>query len=315
MSKSNEINHGISPAANSSFADAPAGESGFAEIAFTSSDGLRLYARDYAGASGFARLPVICIHGLTRNSSDFDEVAPWIAAQGRRVIAIDVRGRGRSAYDRNPAHYHVAVYAGDVVKLMHDLGISRAVFIGTSMGGLITMTLALRHLELIAAAVLNDVGPMLSTRGLARIAGYAGKGEVLRSWQEAADYLKSINEVAFPDYVGADWDKWARRAFVETAPGVLAMRYDANIGLAIRAGAVKTSSMMANFAFKRLARRRPTLLIRGALSDLVEADQVKAMRAMAPHMQYAEIDKVGHAPMLMEAQAQAALREFLSKVD
>ena len=315
MSKHNETNHGLSPAANSSFADAPAGESGFAEIAFTSNDGLRLYARDYAGASGFARLPVICIHGLTRNSSDFDEVAPWIAAQGRRVIAVDVRGRGRSAYARNPAHYHVAVYAGDVVKLMHDLGIARAVFIGTSMGGLITMTLALRHLELIAAAVLNDVGPMLSTRGLARIAGYAGKGEVLRSWQEAADYLKSINEVAFPDYVDADWDKWARRAFVETAPGVLAMRYDANIGLAIRAGAVKTSSMMANFAFKRLARRRPTLLVRGALSDLIEDDQVKAMRAMAPHMLYAQVDKVGHAPMLMETQAQAALREFLSKVD
>ena len=315
MSKPNETNHSTSPAANSGNVDAPASAGGFAEIAFTSSDGLRLYARDYAGASGFARLPVICIHGLTRNSSDFDEVAPWIAAQGRRVIAVDVRGRGHSSYDRNPAHYHVAVYAGDIVKLMRDLGIARAVFIGTSMGGLITMTLALRHLDLIASAVLNDVGPMLSTRGLARIAGYAGKGEVLRSWPEAAAYLKSINAVAFPDYGDAEWDKWARRAFVETSPGLLAMRYDANIGLAIRAGAVKTSSMMANFAFKRLARRRPTLLIRGALSDLVEDEQVSRMRAMAPQMAYAEIDKVGHAPMLMEPQSQAAMRDFLSKVD
>jgi pimeloyl-ACP methyl ester carboxylesterase len=303
------------PASTASSTASPRASLGYSEIAFISDDGLRLYARDYAGASGLARLPVICIHGLTRNASDFDEVAPWIAQQGRRVLAVDVRGRGNSAYDSNPAHYALPVYAADVVKLMRDLGIARAVFVGTSMGGLITMTLALRHLDLIAAAVLNDVGPLLSPRGLARIAGYAGKGEVLRSWDDAAAYLRSINQVAFPDYGQADWDKWARRAFVESAPGVLAMRYDANIGLAIRAGAVKTSSMMANFAFKRLARRRPTLLVRGALSDLVEDDQVARMRAMAPQLAYAEIDNVGHAPMLMEPQAQAALREFLARVD
>lgn len=288
---------------------------GFAEIAFAGNDGLRLYARDYPAASGFARLPVICIHGLTRNSSDFDEVAPAIAASGRRVIAVDVRGRGHSAWDSNPAHYNTVVYAADIVKLMRDLGIARAVFVGTSMGGLITMTLAMRHLDLIAAAVLNDVGPMLSPRGLARIAGYAGKGEVVRDWAEAAAYLRSINAVAFPAYTDADWAAWARRAFVETAPGQLAMRYDANIGLAMRSGAVKSSSVMANIAFRRLARRRPTLLIRGALSDLVEAEQVARMRAMAPAMAYAEVADVGHAPMLTEPQAQAALRDFLSKVD
>lgn len=287
----------------------------YSEIAYTSDDGLRLYARDYAAASGFAQLPVICIHGLTRNSADFDEVAPLIARQGRRVIAIDVRGRGNSAWDSNPAHYNLQVYSRDVVKLMHDLGIARAVFIGTSMGGLITMTLAVRHLHLIAAAVLNDVGPLLSQRGLARIAAYAGKGAQLRSWDDAAAYLRSINEVAFPHYGPADWDKWARRAYVESAPGVLAMRYDANIGLAIRAGAVRSSSMMANFAFKRLARRRPTLLVRGAISDLVEAEQVAQMRAMAPALACAEVADVGHAPMLSEPQAQAALRAFLSNVD
>lgn len=291
--------------------------SAYCDIAFTSADGLRLYARDYAGTGGMARLPVICIHGLTRNSADFDEVAPWIARQGRRVLAIDVRGRGNSAWDDHPEHYNVLVYSNDVVKLMHDLGIARAVFIGTSMGGLITMTLALRHLELIAAAVLNDVGPVLSKRGLARIAAYAGKGEQLRSWHDAAAYLRSINEVAFPHYGQADWDTWARRAFVDSGAGVLTMRYDANIGLAFRAGAgaVKTSSMMTNFAFKRLARRRPTLLIRGAISDLVEAEQVALMRAMAPALACAEVAGVGHAPMLTEPQAQAALRDFLASVD
>ena len=287
----------------------------YADIAFTSSDGLRLHARDYAGASGFARLPVICIHGLTRNASDFDEVAPEIARLGRRVIAIDVRGRGESSWDQNPANYNLAVYANDVVTLARELGIARAVFVGTSMGGLITMTLALRHLDLIAAAVLNDVGPVLSPRGLARIAGYAGKGEVLRSWSEAAGYLRAINEVAFPGYTEDDWQRWARRAFFEKSPGELVMRYDANIGLAMRAGAVKPSSMMARFAFKRLARRRPTLLVRGALSDLVELEQLNLMRSLAPRMTYAEVDNVGHAPMLTESQAKLALREFLGRVE
>jgi pimeloyl-ACP methyl ester carboxylesterase len=288
---------------------------GYSDVAFTSTDGLRLYARDYAGAGGVARLPVICIHGLTRNSSDFDDVAPWIAAQGRRVIAVDVRGRGHSAYDSNPANYNLAVYAGDIVKLARDLGIARAVFLGTSMGGLITMTLGLRHLDLIAAAVLNDVGPALSPRGLARIAGYAGKGEVLRSWDEAAAYLRDINAVAFPEYSDADWSRWARRAFVEREPGELVMRYDANIGLGVRGGATKSSSVLARFAFRRLARRRPTLLIRGALSDLIEDEQVAQMRAMAPRMAYAEVAQIGHAPMLVEAQARAALKDFLERVD
>jgi pimeloyl-ACP methyl ester carboxylesterase len=285
------------------------------EISFKSNDGLRLFARDYAPASGPARLPVICIHGLTRNSADFDEIAPWIAAQGRRVLAVDVRGRGQSDYDPDPSHYNLMVYADDIVKLAHDLGIARAVFVGTSMGGLITMTLAMRHLHLIGAAVLNDVGPALSARGLQRIAGYTGKVESVSSWEEAAAYVRGINEVAFPDNTADDWYHWARRAFTETPSGQLGMRYDPDIGIAIRGGAVKPSSMLARFAFRRLARRRPTLLIRGALSDLVEPEQVALMRATAPAMAYAEVPDVGHAPMLTEPAAQLALRDFLGSVD
>jgi len=286
----------------------------YSEISYLSDDGLRLYARDYPAASGPARLPVICIHGLTRNSADFEDVAPWIADLGRRVIAVDVRGRGNSDYDPQPDRYTPAVYANDIVKLARDLGIARAVFVGTSMGGLITMTLALRKSELIAAAVLNDVGPALSPRGLARIASYTGRGEAFENWQQAADYIRSINEVAFPANTAAEWERWARRAFREDG-GKLAMRYDANIAVPIRANKLKAASMVTHFAFRRLARRRPTLLIRGGLSDLIEQEQVKAMRAAAPRMQFAEIPDIGHAPMLNEPAAQEALRGFLDSVD
>lgn len=287
----------------------------FTETSFTSTDGLRLHARDYAPASGPARLPVICIHGLTRNCTDFEEVAPWIASMGRRVLAVDVRGRGQSAYDPDPSHYNPMVYVDDVIKMTHDLGIERAVFIGTSMGGLITMTLALRRLGLIGAAILNDVGPALSMRGLQRIAGYAGRGEVLGSWSEAAAYTRDINALAFPDNDAGEWDKWARRAFSETAPGQLAMRYDPNIAVPIRSGKIKPNSLVSRYAFRRLARNRPTMLVRGALSDLIESEQVALMRAAAPSLAYVEVPNVGHAPMLMETEAQAGLREFLGRVD
>jgi pimeloyl-ACP methyl ester carboxylesterase len=288
--------------------------SNFTETTFTSSDGLRLFARDYAPHSGPARLPVICIHGLTRNSADFDEVAPWIASLGRRVLALDVRGRGNSAYDPDPAHYNPMVYAGDVIKLAEDLGIARANFIGTSMGGLITMTLALRRPSLIGAAVLNDVGPVLSSRGLQRIAAYAGRGEAFTSWAEAADYTRSINALAFPANTSAEWDKWARRAFTETAPGQLAMRYDPNIAVPIRTGKIKPTSLVARYAFRRLARHRPTLLVHGALSDLIEQEQVGKMRAMAPSLECCLVPGVGHAPMLTEPAAREALRAFFDKV-
>ena len=286
----------------------------FTPLSYQSTDGLALYARDYPAAAGPARLPVVCLHGLTRNSADFDELAPQIASLGRRVIAPDVRGRGHSARDPNPDNYNPVVYAGDVVKLLHDLGIARAVFIGTSMGGLITMTLAVRHLELIAGAVINDVGPVLSVKGLARIAGYAGRCNTLASWDDAAAYLKDINAGAFPDAPDQEWGKWARRAFAEDETGKLALRYDPSIGIALQTGKLRPTSLAGRLAFKRLAHKRPVLLVRGALSDLVEPEQAAWMRRAAPAMQYTEVPNVGHAPMLTEPQALEAIRAFLSRL-
>jgi pimeloyl-ACP methyl ester carboxylesterase len=286
----------------------------YTDITYTSNDGLRLYARDYAGSGGPARLPVICIHGLTRNSSDFDEFAPIIANLGRRVLALDVRGRGHSERDRDPNNYSPQVYAGDVAKLMHDLGIARAVFVGTSMGGLITMTLAATHIELIAAAVINDIGPVISEKGLARIAGYAGKSAHLSSWQDAASHVRDINACAFPDNPDTEWDKWARRAFAEDGAGRLAPRYDPNIAIALQTGKLRPTSLAGRMAFRRLTKKRPTLLVRGALSDLLETRQAEWMRRAAPAMQYVEVPNVGHAPMLTEPAALEAIVGFLSTV-
>jgi pimeloyl-ACP methyl ester carboxylesterase len=288
--------------------------SNYTPISFTSKDGLALYARDYQASAGQAHLPVICIHGLTRNSSDFDEIAPQVAALSRRVIALDVRGRGRSQRDPNPDNYNPNVYADDVEKLMHDLGIARAVFVGTSMGGLITMTLAGRNIDLVAGAVLNDIGPVISPKGLARIAGYAGRTPFVSSWEEAAAAIRDINQCAFPGNGGEEWLKWARRAFEQDETGRLSARYDPSIAIALQTGKLKPTSLALRLAFKRLAKRRPTLLVRGALSDLVEPHQAAWMRKAVPELQYVEVAGVGHAPMLTEPEALAAIRHFMAQV-
>ena len=279
---------------------------------WTSSDGLTLYARDYAGAAGPARLPVVCIHGLTRNSRDFEAVAPWIAARGRRVLAVDVRGRGRSDRDPNPLNYQLPVYAGDMAGLLMQAGIGRAVFVGTSMGGLITMALAATNPLAVAGAVLNDVGPELSPVGLGRIMGYVGEQRPIRDWAEAAEFAASINGVAFPGAPAEHWDAFARRIFREAASG-LELDYDPDITAPFRAA--PTGPAPDGWpVFSALANGRPTLLIRGGISDLIDPDIAGRMRAAAPGMAYAEVPDVGHAPMLTEPEAQAALATFLDAV-
>lgn len=288
--------------------------SSFVDLTWRGEGGLALYARDYAPGAGPARCPVICIHGLTRNSADFEEVAPWIAAQGRRVIAVDIRGRGRSERDPDPRRYNPGVYAGDVLRLLDDAGIARAVFIGTSMGGIITMAIALKRLRAIGAAVLNDVGPVISMAGLTRIKGYVGKGRPVETWDDAADYIKTINEVAFPNNTAADWRVWAKRTFRTDANGKIVLDYDPQIASAIRGAKLKPTSLVAKLLYRRLARNRPTLLIRGARSDIVGPEEAQYMRRVAPRLQYAEVPDVGHAPMLMEPAAQQALSTFLAQV-
>lgn len=289
------------------------GQAGFSDRWWTSKDGLKLYARDYPGADGEARLPVICIHGLTRNSRDFEDVASYIAATGRRVIVTDVRGRGRSAYDPNPMNYHPATYAQDVIELFDRIGVSRAVFVGTSMGGLITMTLAALKPQAIAAAVLNDIGPEISPVGLARIASYVGKGGPVKTWEDAAAVCKLNNAIAFPDFVDADWMAFAKRAFREGDDGAPVADYDPNIAAPIRAAGAQAIAPTLWPLFKKLARGRMLLTVRGAISDLLDPKTVKGMQRAARHMGYVEVPRVGHAPTLSEPEAKGAILDFLAK--
>ncbi len=286
----------------------------YAERIWTTADGLRLFARDYPGADGAARLPVVCLHGLTRNSADFADVAPKLAALGRRIVVPDMRGRGRSDYDPQPMNYVPATYAADISGLLDALGVARAVFIGTSMGGIISVALAAKHPKLVAAAVLNDVGPQAAPEGLARIAGYAGKPVEIATWEDAAAYVRRINGPALPNLTDRDWAKFARRTFREDASGRPVLDYDPAISVPIKAGRISIPKTLAWMLFNRFAKGRPTLLLRGALSDLLARETALKMKAKARSMVLAEVDGVGHAPLLTEPQAVTALEDFLARV-
>ena len=281
----------------------------FEHYRWRSADGLTLHARDYAPVQDRGLLPVICLHGLTRNARDFEVLAPWIAARGRRVLAVDIRGRGLSARDPQGS-YWLPTYAEDVRLMAETLGLDRAIFIGTSMGGLITMELAALAPGLIAGAVINDVGPVLAAEGLARIGSYVGNAPVFETWDEAAAYLERQNAQALPHYETADWHAMARRMFREREKRIVA-DYDPAIAAAFGTGPLPADPWDR---WHGLARGRPLLLLRGGLSDLLTAGDATRMVTEHDNARLREVPNVGHAPMLDEPEALAAIGAFLDEV-
>ncbi|RVU03366.1 alpha/beta hydrolase [Novosphingobium umbonatum] len=275
-----------------------------------SHDGLELFARDYAASEGQARLPVVCLHGLTRNSRDFEDVAPWLAQRQRRVLALDMRGRGHSAWD--PAgNYDLATYVADIKGLLDRLGIARAVFVGTSMGGLITIELGTAYPDLVAGAVINDIGPQLSIVGLTRIASYVGQGQPLANWQAAADVCARLNADVFAHYGAQDWLAMAHRMFREEQ-GQIVADYDPAIAQAL-ARIVADPDPWAKW--HGFADKRPVLVLRGSVTDLLEAEVAEAMVAGKPQATLATVPGIGHAPMMDEPDARLALEAFFSAMD
>ena len=230
---------------------------------WNSAEGLKLHYRDYAGPAD--RPPILCIPGLTRNARDFDAVAERFAGDWR-VIAVDLRGRGLSDYDPQPARYALPFYVADVIKLLDQLGIAEAVFLGTSLGGLVTMAVAaMGDEERIAGALLNDIGPDIEREGLEFIAHYVGQDRRYPDWDAAADSLAETNRSRYPAFGKADWDRFARRVCVER-DGEVRMDYDPHIADNFQA-AMDAEPVDAWPYFRALA-GRPVTILHGSLSDL-----------------------------------------------
>lgn len=289
----------------------------YQELYWRSRDGLQLYARDYAAtaSSGTApRCPVICIPGLTRNSADFHDIAQAIAANGRRVLAVDLRGRARSQHAARASSYNASTYAADILALMQAQAIPRAVFIGTSLGVLVTMTVASKRSEAVAAAILNDAGPEVPNAALERIASYAGKPVPPMTRVDATVYVERIGKVAYPRYSQVDWSLMVDRMFRVQDDGLLVLDYDPAIVRTARPFLLRLLRPLLWRAYRKLTTRRPTLLLRGERSDILEADLAQRMAAVSPGVRLVEVAGVGHAPDLSEPDAQAAIQAFLGVV-
>jgi pimeloyl-ACP methyl ester carboxylesterase len=277
----------------------------------TAADGLKLHAVEY-GLARPPRLPVVCLPGLSRTAGDFTALATALAVD-RRVLALDLRGRGRSGYDPDPSHYVIEVEAVDVVAVLTALAAMPAIIVGTSRGGLVAMTLAEKRPDVLAGVVLNDIGPVVDMTGLMRIKGYVGKLPPPRNFQEAAEMLRGASGGQFPNLTDADWLTAAHRAFREDN-GRLVTTYDPALTRTLRDVEPDEPYPTMWPQFDAMA-RVPVMVVHGARSDILMTGTVTQMQAHRPDLEVHVVGDQGHAPLLADAATIGAIAAFAAKCD
>lgn len=275
-----------------------------------SQDGLRLHYRDYAGGSA-EQPPILCMPGLTRNARDFAGLAEKLSPEWR-VLAIEFRGRGESGYAKDPMSYVPATYAQDVDALLREQGIGRFVAVGTSLGGIVAMLLSGAERGRIAGALLNDIGPEIDPRGLRRIRGYVGRGANWPTWMHAARAVQEANADAHPGFAIEDWLLMAKRLYRLNAAGRVVLDYDLRIAEPFRTPGGEAGPDMWR-ALDGLA-DAPVLVVRGARSDVLERAVAERMVERLRRAEIAEVDQVGHTPLLTEAELDMPIERWLAQV-
>ena len=278
-----------------------------------SPDCLKLHFRDYPARDGAAQreVPVVCMHGLTRNARDFAGLAEHVSAQ-RRVLVPEMRGRGESEYAKDSATYNPLIYVHDVLALLEQEGITRFVAVGTSLGGLMTMMMASMDNSKIAGVVLNDIGPEIDPEGINRIREYVGQGRSYPSWMHAARALQEVHASSHPAFGIDEWLDMAKRGMVVQQNGRIAFDYDMSIAEPFQQDDSAAPPDLWP-AYEALA-GRPILLVRGALSDLLTPETLAEMQKRIPDVLAVTVPDVGHAPLLEEPESLAAIDQLLAQI-
>jgi pimeloyl-ACP methyl ester carboxylesterase len=273
----------------------------------TAQDGLKLAYRDY-GSPHSGAVPVLCLPGLTRNSHDFDRLARHLA-RDRRVVAPDLRGRGRSARDPDWRNYVPAVYLNDLRHLVQSLNLHRFVVIGTSMGGLLGMALAATMPTLLAGLVMNDVGPEIGTAGAGRILEYIREDRPQPDWPAAIAEIKRVVPKLAPSMSDeADWRELAEGTYVPGADGRLHFNFDPALARPLLEPAEPTTDLWILF---RALLPYPVLVVRGGDSDILSAETLARMASIHGDLRHVTLPGVGHAPTLNEPLSREAIDDFL----
>ncbi len=286
----------------------------FREIRFSARDGLRLYGRHYPVRAYSGRRPVLCLAGLTRNSKDFHDVATALSSHAqvpRDVFTLDMRGRGQSDHDGDWKNYTVPNEAHDVIDFMTMMELAETGFIGTSRGGLITMVLAALQPSRIGAVVLNDIGPVIETDGLVRIAGYVGRMPNPKSWADAGRMIRDLTKRDFPLLTEAGAEAFARQLFNEKN-GRPVTGYDNKLSKSL---SVLDGPMPQLWPQFEALKRVPLLVIRGENSDLLSPKTLEEMHKRHPMMASYIAKNEGHAPLLWDTLAIDEITSFFANTD
>ena len=278
---------------------------------YWSNDGLRLHYRDYAGGDS-ARPPILCVPGLTRNARDFASFAERLDGAWR-VIAIDLRGRGESAYAKDPLTYAPLSYVQDIEALIAELGLDRFVLAGTSLGGLLAMHLGAADPARVMGLIVNDVGPELDEIGMARIRATIGRTSTWPTWVHAARDFAELHKAAFPKWKLEEWLVFAKRMARIGSAGRIVPDYDMRIAEALR-GASPVAGMDLWSAWQALA-GVPALVVRGERSDILSAETLARMVATNEQAEAVTVRGIGHAPTLDEPEVTAAIDGLLARVE
>jgi len=276
---------------------------------FTSQDGLRLSFRDY-GDPLSKKTPLLCLGGLTRNASDFHDLAQRLKNE-RRILAPDYRGRGRSEYDPDWRNYHPRVYLNDIRHLLAATGVHRVAVLGTSLGGILAMTMGAAIPTALAGVILNDVGPDIHAPGLARILTYIRKDRPQPNWPAAAKHLKALMP-ALSIKTAAGWEALAHRTYREGADGALHFDWDINIAKQLQMPQQPPQDL---WPFYRAIRHLPVLAFRGELSDILTTKTFERMAMEKPDLVQVTVMGCGHVPLLDEPPATVEIEHFLDRLD
>jgi pimeloyl-ACP methyl ester carboxylesterase len=253
---------------------------------------------------------LLCVHGLTRVSDDFDALAQELSPI-YRVVCPDVVGRGRSSWLSDPKHYVIPQYLSDIVTLLARLDAKTLDWVGTSMGGLIAMELAMLPGNPIRKLVLNDIGPGLNIDALTGICDYIGQELRFPTFEEAEKYIRSIT-ASFGPHTDAEWRKLASDVLRQEADGQWTRHYDLSLSPAFKKAYlenVQENEALLWAAYDAIT--CPTLLLRGANSNLILPHIAEAMTKRGPKAKLVELPGIGHAPMLMQAEQIAIVKDFL----
>ncbi|OWK33459.1 alpha/beta fold hydrolase [Sphingomonas dokdonensis] len=278
------------------------------DVIWWSNDGLRLHARDYPGEADTP--PILCLPGLTHNARDFDALARRVAGR-HRVLAIDLRGRGESAYAKDPMSYVPLTYAQDIAALLADQQIDRFVVIGTSLGGIVAMLLAGMMPGRIAGALLNDVGPEVDPIGLARVRGHVTRSSNWPTWMHAARAIQETHGGSYPDWGIEDWLAMAKRLYRLNNAGRIVIDHDPRIAEPFRVPGNQYGPEM----WRALAAfgTAPVLIVRGGRSDILSAAVAERMVAALLEAELVTLPGIGHAPTLSEPAVQGAIDRLLAR--